>query len=644
MSAVLVPPDVLAQAALLAGVCGLVLVAWGAPRRSSPAALALWLGFTSLAASGVLGMGAIPDLDAGWSAVLMFAALLGLGLAGGLAILEFRSRAKALLLAMSETETLRREVARLSGINVRVEDEMRDLRRQLQAGVGARSGQQALLEATVTHQRQALETATQALRRHRALFDGAVEGMAILERETLRLAEVNPALQRLTGRSAEELGQTALLDLFADGPLRPAKSDLQRAARESRPLDAAVGRKDGHAVPVEVTVAAVGEGDEARLLVVLRDATERRSAETDAERALGDTQDRVRRVEEALLGLEERNRHLEAANARLADLQERKDQHLASVAHELRTPLTSIRSFSEILLKHEEAEPEIRREFLGIVQRESERLTRLVNNVLDLARIEAGASKLTPSEFDARVLLTDSIAAVQGMANESKVTVRVEGLEAPLVLRADRDRAQQLLVNLLANAVKFSPEGGQVEVAVAGDGAGGPVRFEVRDHGRGIPTEQLPHIFERFHRVEDGSAPNRMGTGLGLAISREIVALHGGRIEVESQPGKGSTFRVEFPGLEEARDRTAARQAAAELPVPPPAPPVPVTAPVFATPPGPVVTTPKPAASGPPSTGRAKEPPSRPVPVRETPTGRTLPSRRALDLMSTTGTLPPIGG
>ena len=111
MIAVLVPPDVLAQAALLAGVCGLVLVAWGAPRKSSPAALALWLGFTALAAAGVVGMGAIPDLDAGWSTLLLFVALLGLGLAGGLAILEFRSRAKALLLAMSETETLRREVA-----------------------------------------------------------------------------------------------------------------------------------------------------------------------------------------------------------------------------------------------------------------------------------------------------------------------------------------------------------------------------------------------------------------------------------------------------------------------------------------------------------------------------------------------------
>ena len=633
MTTALLPPDVLAQVALLSGVGGVVLVAWGAPRRSSPTAIALGAGFTCLAASGVLGIGAVPDLDAGWSAILLFAALVGLGVAGALSILEFRSRAKALLLAMSETETLRREVARLSGINVRVEDEMRDLRRQVQAGVGARSGQQALLEATLSHQRQTLDSTTQTLRRHRALFDGAIEGMAILERETLRLAEVNPSLCRLAARTAEELAEIPLPDLFADAPGKPGRNDLQRAARESRSLAAAVARKDGNAVPVEVTVAAVGEGAEARLFIVVRDATERRAAETDAEHALGDWQDRVRRMEEAVQGLEERNRNLESANARLAELQERKDQQLASVAHELRTPLTSIRSFSEILLKHEDAEPEIRKEFLGIVQRESERLTRLVNNVLDLAKIEAGAAKLTPSEFDARVVLTDAVAAVQGMAREAKVGIRVEGLDDPLPMRADRDRVQQLLVNLLANAVKFSAEGSDVEGIVAGDGEGGPVRFEVRDHGRGIPPEHLAHIFDRFHRVEDGSAPFRSGTGLGLAISREIVALHGGRIDVESEPGKGSTFRVVFPGLESARDRTAVRPE-----------PQPASARGPKTDPAAKPTT-GPKTPGPATKESTKETtPKALPPLRETPTGRGLPSRRALDLMSTTGTLPPIGG
>lgn len=604
-----VPPDLLAQGSLLTGVAGLALVAWGAPRRSSPAAIALWLGFTSLAASGALGLGSVPDLDAGWSAVLLLAALLLLGLAGGLAVLEFRSRARALLLAMSETESLRREVARTTGINVRLEDELREFRRQLQAGQGARSGQLALLESTVAHQRHTLEVAHEKLRRHRALFDGAVEGIVFLERETLRVAEANSSFCRMAARTPDDLAKLSLPELFADGPVRPGRADLQRSAREARALPASIERSDGHVVPVELTVAAVGDASEAVLFAIVRDASERRTAERDAERAVVELTERTHRLESAAASHEERTRNLEAANARLAELQERKDQHLTAVAHELRTPLTSIRSFSEILLRHEDAEPEIRREFLGIVQRESERLTRLVNNVLDLARIESGTAKLATSEFDARDVLADAAATVRGAAAEAQVEVVVDVGASPRTLRADRDRVQQLLVNLLANAIKFSPAGARVEAVVGGEAPGGRVSFEVRDHGRGIPKEDQARIFERYQRVEDASSPARAGTGLGLAISREIVQLHGGTLGVESAIDRGSTFRAEFPGLVEARARAAA---------PPPPRPVPV-------------------ASAPA--------PERLAPLpREAPPPPRLPTPQELDLMSTTGTLPPLGG
>jgi PAS domain S-box-containing protein len=642
------PPEVLAKVALTAGLLGLAVVAWGAPRRLAPAVLALWAGFASLVASGVLGLGLVDDLDGAWPAGFLLAALTSLGVAGALAVLEFRHRSRESILASSETESLRREVARLTGISVRLEDEVRDYRRERAGGAAAGHGRSAA-DATLSRQRIALDAATEALRRHRAMFDAAVEGMALLERETLRVAEANPALLRMSGRTAEELGLMSLTEIFADGPTRPGRADLQRCAREARPLAATVARADGHAVAVELTIAAIGSGNEARLLAVVRDATDRSTAQRDAERALHDLHDRALRAEEALHVLEERNGNLESANRRLAELNERKDQHLSAVAHELRTPLTSIRSFSEILLGHEDTEPDVRREFLSIVRKESERLTRLVNNLLDLARIEAGAAKLAPSEFDPRSVLEDAAAAVRGMAGECGVGVAVRAGRTARVLRADRDRVQQVLVNLAANAVKASPAGAEVEMILAEGPADGPVVFEVRDRGRGISAEHQARIFDRFHRVEDAEGRGGVGTGLGLALCREIADLHGGTIAVESELGTGSVFRVSLPGLDEARKRPLSRPAgdaaATDRTVARPADAAPPAAAPRADDGTPaVIVLPRPSTE--PAGDAAGVLP--PLPRQEPPPPETKQrkrrSRDPFDLMSTTGSLPPLPG
>jgi signal transduction histidine kinase len=337
------------------------------------------------------------------------------------------------------------------------------------------------------------------------------------------------------------------------GRAGPGKADLQRCAREKRTLAVTLLRKEGQEVPVELTISVAGEGDDAQLLVCLRDVSDRSTVEHDQRALEQQLKDRLRILEAAQAETEEQVRKLEQANRRLAEISDRKDHYVSSVSHELRTPLTSIRSFAEILLKHGDTEPGTRREFVEIIHKESERLTRLVNNVLDLARIEAGATKLLLSEFDARVVAADAVASMQGTAAERGVRVTAVLGDDTRPIRADRDRVQQVLMNLVSNAIKFSASGSAVELRVEPGELPGRVRFAVADHGKGIPAEDLDRVFDRFHRVDD--EPGTAGTGLGLAICREIADLHGGRVWVESVAGEGSTFRIELPGVEEMRAR-----------------------------------------------------------------------------------------
>lgn len=548
-------PAIFATLAFLTGVGGAVATVWLAPRRWSPAALALWLGYTLLVAAGVLAVGEGGRSDGAWAGNLALAAVVSLALGGILSVVDLRSRERRANAVSSETEAFRRDIDRLNGINVRLEDEAQDLRRRARAGDEQRTGSSVAMEATLTRQRKALEAANAQVRRQRAVFDCAVEGMAILERETLRLMEVNPSLARITGLDAPTLATKTVMDLLPSGAGQPGRADLQRCAREGRALTVVVRRGDTQEIPVELTIAVIGEGEDARLLAVLRDTSDRHVVERDHEDAVRGLRDRVRSLEEAVTQAADQNSNLEQANRRLIELADRKDHYLSSVSHELRTPLTSIRSFSEILIKHGETEPSIRREFLDIIHKESERLTRLVNNVLDLARIEAGAAKLIVSEFDARTVAADAASSVQGLSSERKVRVDVRAGDAPRAIRADRDRVQQLLVNLLGNAIKFSSDGTEVTLEVGCGDRPDRIRFTVRDRGRGIPPGDLERVFERFQRVEDEAGA--AGTGLGLSICREIVTMHGGRIWAESSgdAGTGSVFHAEFPGVEESRIR-----------------------------------------------------------------------------------------
>jgi len=221
----------------------------------------------------------------------------------------------------------------------------------------------------------------------------------------------------------------------------------------------------------------------------------------------------------------------------------------ANVSHELRTPLTSIKGFAETLLAGAMADEEACRRFLTIIDDEASRLMTLVDDLMSLSRLEshAVAIELAPVRLD--TLAEEAVGRMLPQAERRRIALRATALESAIVL-ADRDRILQVLTNLLDNAIKFTPEGGTVDVAVRRSHGGAEV--EVSDSGRGIPDDVLPRIFDRFYRVERSRSREEGGTGLGLSIAKHIVDAHGGQISVRSRVGGGSVFTVRLPGADQA--------------------------------------------------------------------------------------------
>lgn len=247
------------------------------------------------------------------------------------------------------------------------------------------------------------------------------------------------------------------------------------------------------------------------------------------------------RLEEQSKKLEQATAELRAANERLTELDRLKDDFVSNVSHELRTPLTSIRALSEILHANPSLQAEERTRFLAIVVKESERLTRLINQMLDLAKIESGNVDWQTGPVDLHDVVGDSVAATSELFMSRTVTTEIE-LEADLPsVHADPDRLQQVLINLLSNAAKFCPRQ-DAKVIVRAARFGDQVRVDVIDNGIGISEAHQEIIFEKFRSVREEQG-GRQGTGLGLPICREILSHFGGRIWVDSSaPGEGSKF------------------------------------------------------------------------------------------------------
>ena len=340
-------------------------------------------------------------------------------------------------------------------------------------------------------------------------------------------------LLHLTGRF---LGETKALRLFTDYAQEVGADEIGKI-----PEDATLV----HFVETHLT-GAIGSAS-ARIMVA--SVVEEEALELDDVMRILEEASQLRAYSQALeeksRSLEQATKELQAANEQLKSLDRLKDNFMSSVTHELRTPLTSIRAMTELMLDDPDMEEKQRLEFLSIVVSEAERLSRLVNQVLDMAKIEAGHAEWHSSDVDILELVTQSVNSISGTYQECGAVLEVHAPKHVSLIRADADRLIQVLINLLSNAVKFVPEEkGKVEVHIRDATQG--ITIEVIDNGPGIAPEKQQLVFEKFRQVE-GEPDRQLGTGLGLPISRQIVEHFGGRMWLQSTIGEGACFGFFLP-------------------------------------------------------------------------------------------------
>ncbi len=352
-----------------------------------------------------------------------------------------------------------------------------------------------------------------------------------LWRGTARVADLRALLARYIGPDRAE--QAFARHARARGLTLPAdaEADPDLITLAERLLAGAIGAASGRVMIATVVKGASFGPDE--VMAILDEASQRIEYS--------------RQLEQQRAALEAAGEELRRANQRLTELDHMKDDFLSTVSHELRTPLTSIRSFSEILLDNPDLALAERSQFLGIVVKESERLTRLINDILDMSRIESGRMEWYLTECDPVMVIEDALAATSSLFHEKAITIeRHMPAEGPTIT-ADRDRLMQVVVNLLSNAAKFVERGqGRVRVVLTVQ----PDRLTVgvEDNGPGIPADQAEAVFEKFHQVGGNTTTKKpSGSGLGLTICRRIVEHFGGRIWAEPAAPHGAAFRFTLP-------------------------------------------------------------------------------------------------
>ncbi|WP_167590524.1 PAS domain-containing sensor histidine kinase [Oceanidesulfovibrio indonesiensis] len=400
------------------------------------------------------------------------------------------------------------------------------------------------------------------LERFRALLDQSNEAIFLASAESGLVVDCNYSASRLLGRPPEEINDKPFSSILR--PITEAQIDrrLAKVGDSSRLLDAIetdVEREDG-IVPVEFSLRIVRMGEETYVVAVARDITDRKRAEEELA-AMNRRLEEL--VEERTLDLEAKARELESANRRLQQLDALKSSFLSAVSHDLRTPLTSIQGFAKIIERdfnrtfrgmvagdlHTKRRAKRIGDNLSIINEETQRLTRLISDLLDISKIESGTIVWKDELIELAALAERAVDSVRFKAASQRSRLKTEIPPKLPLLEADPDRIMQVLINLLDNAIKFSP-GGTVQLRAHEDNEGRSIRISVEDTGPGIPENELSAIFETFHQARHGDAMPKgvdRGTGLGLSICRQIVEHYGGAIWAESVLGHGATFHVRLP-------------------------------------------------------------------------------------------------
>jgi PAS domain S-box-containing protein len=371
-------------------------------------------------------------------------------------------------------------------------------------------------DLTVTELNESRERFTKA-------FNDAATGMAVTsaaQNDLGRFLEVNDSLCEMTGYSEEELLEKRFADLThpddlpqdLEGASRLIAGVIQKYQTEKRYI-----RSDGSEVWILMTASLVRDANHQPVyfLSQMLDITERRRAE------------------------------------------KLKDEFFALVSHELRTPLTSMVGYLE-LLTHDTGDEAERQRCIEVSLRNTRRLNRLVDDLLFMAQLESGALPLKIGEVDLSDIVSEAVEAATPRAKDRGLDLKVTH-DPELACWGDRDRLAQAIDNLISNALKFTPPGGTIAVNAGRDN--GRVRLEVSDTGLGIPAGEQAKLFQRFFRGESASAEAIPGIGLGLTITKAIVEGHGGQISVESEEGRGTSFRIDLPVQVDSHARNGQRAA-----------------------------------------------------------------------------------
>ncbi len=377
-------------------------------------------------------------------------------------------------------------------------------------------------------------------RRFRKLLEAAPD--AILEVDPQgKIVLLNEAAERtfgytsdeLLGLNVEKLVPAAMRSRHAGHRAEYATHPRTRSMGTGLELEAQ--RKDGTLFPVEISLSPNWIDGSLHVIASVRDISERKAV-----------YDRIRGMREQYTAeLTTKNEQLEARNLEVEKANRLKTEFLASMSHELRTPLHTIIGFSELLSEEVEGalNPKQKR-FVGHVLQDARHLLELINEVLDISKIESGRLELQRKEFDFRSCLEEVLAGLQQKAQTKNIRLDNRNTFQGQ-LYADRLRVKEILYNLLSNAVQFTAEGGSVwlESLVQNDF----LQVTIGDTGIGIPQEEQAAVFEKFYQVGGTTSGVREGTGLGLPITKQLVELHGGTIWLESQPGLGSRFSLTLP-------------------------------------------------------------------------------------------------
>jgi PAS domain S-box-containing protein len=378
---------------------------------------------------------------------------------------------------------------------------------------------------------------------NRGLIEANVDALMTTDLQGT-ITDANRRVEELTGRPWTQLIGTPLKDCFSD-PAR-AEEAIRRVLVEHRltNFEAALRAADGRAVTVAFNAATFrGRDDRVRgVIATARDVSE---------------QKRLRQE------LEERNAELLVQNQRVQEATRHKSEFLAIMSHELRAPLNSIIGFSDFLLSQPGANPDPAwREYMEDILKGGHHLLQLINDVLDLAKVESGRLELNPEPFSPRAAVEEVCSVVRPLAREKGVHLTAETAPELESVVLDPLRFRQILYNLLSNAVKFTPTEGRVDLRIVRQG-GHHLALTVEDTGIGISADDLPRLFREFQQLDAGPGRRYEGSGLGLSLTKRLVELQGGSIGVVSEVGKGTVFTVILP---EALDAELSGSASAPIP------------------------------------------------------------------------------